>query len=112
MRLKELRKANKETQKQLADFLDVSLRTVQNYESGNVTIPNAMLKKLSVHYNVPVSDIFVSKEDIEINLDDIDKSTIAVYIVNNWEEMMKDNLFEANFKAKAGEWALKIKKSM
>ena len=112
MNLKEIRKSKGETQKDLADFLGVSLRTVQNYESGKVTIPNAMIKKIGQHYNVSVTDIFVDKDNPNLDLKSIDKNQISLFIVENWEYMMDDNLFAANFKAKAGEWALQIKKSM
>ncbi|WP_299836108.1 helix-turn-helix transcriptional regulator [uncultured Tenacibaculum sp.] len=112
MNLKDIRKSKKETQKDLADFLGVSLRTVQNYESGKVTIPNAMIKKIAQHYEVSVTEIFADKENMLVDLKNMDRNQIAVFIVENWEYMMEDNLFSANFKAKAGEWALQIKKSM
>ncbi|CAL2106728.1 DNA-binding XRE family transcriptional regulator [Tenacibaculum sp. 190524A02b] len=111
MRIKKLRAKNKETQSDLAELLGVSLRTVQNYEKGSVTIPNEKLKLLAKHYSISVSEIFLDKDEIVTDLDSVDKSLISDYIVRNWDDMMKDNLFAANFKAKAGEWAISIKKS-
>ncbi|TDQ22780.1 helix-turn-helix domain-containing protein [Tenacibaculum caenipelagi] len=112
MRIKELRKKHKETQSFLADLLDVSLRTIQNYENGSVTIPNNKLKVLAEHYNITVSEIFLQKEDHQINLDEIDANVLANHVVENWDRLMQNNLFSANFKAKAGEWALKVRKSL
>lgn len=109
MRLKHLRKLNNETQKQLADLLQVSLRTVQYYENGSVTIPNDTLKKIAEHYLVSVSEIFGEPKQ-HVNLQHTEVKEIAHYVVNNWDIFMQNALFNANFKAKAGEWALQIKK--
>ncbi|WP_271406957.1 helix-turn-helix domain-containing protein [Tenacibaculum soleae] len=110
MRLSTIRKDKGETQKQLADVLNVSLRTIQNYEKGSVTIPNEKLKQIISHYNVNLTDVF-EKNDDSVDLSKIKKSIISEYIVEHWDEMMLDNLFNANFKAKAGEWAISIKKN-
>lgn len=110
MRLSIIRKNRGETQKQLADVLNVSLRTIQNYEKGSVTIPNEKLKQIISHYKVSLTDVF-EENDVSIDLSKIKKSIISEYIVKNWDDMMDDNLFNANFKAKAGEWAISIKKS-
>ncbi|WP_157821948.1 helix-turn-helix domain-containing protein [Tenacibaculum sp. Bg11-29] len=110
MRLGLIRKNKGETQKQLADVLNVSLRTVQNYEKGSVTIPNEKLKQIVSHYKINLTDVFEENEN-SIDLSNIKKSIISEYIVENWDNMMKDNLFNANFKAKAGEWAISIKKN-
>ena len=113
MRIKELRRDKKETQQELADFLGVSLRTVQNYENGSVTVPNTKLKLIAQHYKISVSEIFLLKDDAEnTDLKSLDPNIISNYVVENWDELMKNNLFSANFKARAGEWALRIKQSM
>lgn len=111
MKLKELRKKNNETQTQLSEILDVSLRTVQNYESEKVTIPNDKLKVIAKHYNVSLSEIFNDKLN-DIDLNKIERKILSKYITDNWEYMMEDPLFNANFKAKAGEWAIGVKKRM
>ncbi|CAM1355885.1 helix-turn-helix domain-containing protein [Tenacibaculum halocynthiae] len=110
MRLKELRKNKGETQSELADILKVSLRTIQNYEKGSVTIPNEKLKQISLHYNVTFSDIFIENND-NFDLKQIDRRLISSFITKNWDYMIEDDLFNANFKAKAGEWAISIKKN-
>ncbi|WBX78324.1 helix-turn-helix transcriptional regulator [Tenacibaculum ovolyticum] len=110
MRLSIIRKNKGETQKQLADVLNVSLRTIQNYEKGSVTIPNEKLKQIVSHYKVNLTDIF-EESDKSIDLHTVNKSVISEYIVENWEYMMENNLFNANFKAKAGEWAISVKKN-
>ncbi|CAM1345517.1 helix-turn-helix domain-containing protein [Tenacibaculum amylolyticum] len=109
MRLKIIRKQNNETQKDLADLLNVSTRTVQYYENGKVTIPNDKLKKIATHYSVSVAEIFNEKEIVS-DLDSIETELIAQYVVENWQTFMKDGYFNANFKSKASEWALLVKK--
>lgn len=108
MRLKVLRKLNNETQKQLADLLNVSLRTVQYYENESVTIPNEKLKKIANHYSISISEIFNEQKENN-NFNTIKTEELALYVVENWEKFIDDPLFNANFKAKAGEWALSIK---
>lgn len=109
MRLKILRKQNNETQKELATLLGVSMRTIQYYENGDVTIPNDKLKKIANHYSVSIAEIFNEQKSNQ-DLDSIDKKELAQYVVEHWEEFMKDGLFNANFKSKAGEWAIDIKR--
>lgn len=81
--IKELRKKKKESQSTLASVVGVSLRTIQNYESGDVNIPLNNLKKIAQHYDVPVSylfkenDISLEKNDGEYSISfdvDIEKS--------------------------------------
>lgn len=61
--IKELRKQRKESQSTLASVVGVSLRTIQNYESGDVNIPLNNLKKIAQHYDVPVAYLFDGVEE-------------------------------------------------
>ena len=61
-RLKDLRNGKGESQTDLADIIGVSLRTVQNYESGSTDIPMKNLEKIAQHYNVSVSYLFQDNE--------------------------------------------------
>ncbi len=54
--LKSLRKAHKLTQKQLADEIGVSARTIQNYERGTILPKKRVtIQKLAAFFDVPVT---------------------------------------------------------
>lgn len=53
-RLKELRKKNKETQADIADLLQVNVKTVSRWESGESSIRIAQANMLAEHFNVNV----------------------------------------------------------
>lgn len=66
--LKEIREKRQMTQSKLAKECNVSLRTIQNYESGNRNIDNANIEILVDLSNVlecKVSDILTNKELIK-----------------------------------------------
>lgn len=71
-KIKELRNSKNESQTQLAKVVGVSLRTIQNYESGKVDVPSKNLELIAKHYDVSISYLF-SDEKIEI------KEPIAKY---------------------------------
>lgn len=50
--LKELRIKNKLTQQEMADLCNVSLRTIQNWESGDVEIPKNQEKMIAKAFNI------------------------------------------------------------
>lgn len=62
IRLKELRKQNKATQKQMAEFLGVSTRAYQYYEEGNRYPDFDGLIALADHFNVSL-DYLVGRSD-------------------------------------------------
>ena len=55
--LKRLRKEIGLTQAELADFLDKSLRTVQKYESGDISMSISLLKYFAEQFEVEL-DVF------------------------------------------------------
>lgn len=64
LRLKQLRKEQKETQKQIADILGVTQATLSGWESGKYEIDNSSLVKLSRHFNVS-TDYLLGNSDIK-----------------------------------------------
>lgn len=110
MNIKAYRKKMGMTQTDLAIRLGVTMKTVQNYENNNVTIPKKNIEKIAEIFNVSVRDLYKSDEDkTEVNLLDIDRNKIASFIHNNWDYMMESELFDATFRAKFGEWLLSQK---
>lgn len=66
-RIKDLRKENRFTQKEVADILDCSQQVYSNYELGQRDIPTSVLMKLSVIYNVSTDYILGLTENPERN---------------------------------------------
>lgn len=58
LKIKQLRTQKNESQSALAEVIGVSLRTIQNYESGNVDVPMKNLEKIAKHYDVTVAYLF------------------------------------------------------
>lgn len=61
LKIKELRNRENESQTALADKIGVSLRTIQNYESGSVDVPLKKLELIAKHYDVSVSYLFTTE---------------------------------------------------
>lgn len=55
--LKQLRKAKKLTQKQLAEEIGKTLLTINRYESGAIYPPHEVVKKICLFFNIDVVDI-------------------------------------------------------
>lgn len=51
-KLKQIRLESGKSQKEVADFLNVTFPTISNYENGKRDIPNDILKKLARYFNV------------------------------------------------------------
>lgn len=54
-RLKELRKEKKYTQAQIAELMDVNVKTISRWEKGEFEIKPAQAKMLAEHFNISVS---------------------------------------------------------
>lgn len=52
--IKNLRKANKKNQQELADYLNIKQTTYSKYELGKINIPIGVFLKLADYYNVSV----------------------------------------------------------
>lgn len=63
MRLKQVRKAHKQTQAQIADYLGIPLRTYQNYEREVNDPDSSVLCKLADYYDVTL-DYLLEISDI------------------------------------------------
>lgn len=64
-RIKELRKANNMSQKELADILDMKRENISNYERGTITnVPSEVLDKLANQFNVSI-DYLMGRSDIQ-----------------------------------------------
>ncbi len=92
--IKKLRKEKNETQQMLADVIGVSLRSIQNYESGKVTIPIEKLKAIAEHYNVSVSDLFkdIIKESSPALDEEIER--LANDCLKNWDKLILHPYFQ------------------
>ncbi|OTG48370.1 helix-turn-helix domain-containing protein [Streptococcus agalactiae] len=53
-RLKELRKEKKVSQKEIADFLGISERTISRWENSENTIKSDKAQKLADYFEVPI----------------------------------------------------------
>ena len=56
-KLKSLRKANKETQQEIADLLGVIRQTYSEYERGNILPPPDKLIKIAQHFGVTTDSL-------------------------------------------------------
>ena len=72
LKIKELRNKKNESQTALAEAIGVSLRTIQNYESGKVSAPHKKLEQIAQHYNVTVAYLFSNESNNEIKGDFIE----------------------------------------
>lgn len=68
MKLKEIRKENNKTQKEIADILNIPQRTYNEYELGQTEPTIDQLKKLSNLYNVSIDYLVDNKINNSNNL--------------------------------------------
>ena len=57
IRIKQLRKNNNLTQKEISKYLEISLSQYSLYESGKRSIPNCLLINLAEFYNTSIDFI-------------------------------------------------------
>jgi len=97
-KIKELRKSNKESQNSLAAIVGVSLRTIQNYEAGKVSVPKDNLEIIAAHYGVSVAYLFddvkipkmptYKKDGVTFNIKEI-----LTFIIDNEDALKEDKQF-------------------
>ncbi len=68
-KLKKLRNDKKITQSELADAIYVSRSMIAKYESGLIYPTKETAEKLAVYFNVKLSDLVDSDENVQISLD-------------------------------------------
>lgn len=84
--LKQLRMENEMTQKQLADYLNISNRSISRWETG-VNMPDlSMLKELSEFYHVDIMEILNGERN------DIKKETETLKTIIAYQNIEKENL--------------------
>ena len=64
LKIKQLRLEKKESQTYLGKQIGVSLRTIQNYESGDVDVPFKKLDLIAKYYDVSVSYLFSDENSV------------------------------------------------
>ncbi len=57
LRIKEIRKQNKEKQETIGRLLGVSQNTVSRYENGEIDIPTDKLIQLATHWKVSIDSL-------------------------------------------------------
>ena len=100
-RLKKLRQQEKYTQKEIANFLNITQPAYQQFESGKKKINIETMQKLADFYNVS-TDYLLGKTDIpdpdsDIDLDSAIDNSVAydgTPITDNDREIIKDFLKE------------------
>lgn len=65
--IKELRKKERMTQKELAERLGVSVQSVRNYENSMDIVPSDILLKLSDIFRVSLNDLVGKQDEIFIS---------------------------------------------
>ena len=90
IRLKELRLANDETQKDLANAIEVGRTTISEYESGKIVPKQEGLLKIANHFNVSVDYLTgVSNERAtrKQNVSDLDTllNTIQLILLDEYD---------------------------
>lgn len=98
LKIKELRTSKNESQTTLSKVVGVSLRTIQNYEAGKVSVPKDKLEIIAKHYNVTISYLFgesttnkmplLRKEGVEISIKEM-----LVFMIENEDELKQDKQF-------------------
>ena len=95
IRLKDIRKRSKTTQKSLSDYLGVTLRTYQRYEEGTIEPPISNVLSLAKFFNLPVdcllgNGLFDNWEEILLHKDAVlsflkDKISPNIPYLNNYD---------------------------
>ena len=88
-RIKELRIKNNLSQKQLANYFEISIAAYSQFERMDTLIPIELLNKLANYYNVSLDYLLkiTDKPDIKIINKDIDK----ILVGQNLKKIRKDN---------------------
>lgn len=91
--LKELRNKSKITQEELAKLCNVSLRTIQNWEGGNIEIPKSKKKMLdNIFKKMPNNTIYNSGDNSinTINNDLSNQLNELISIQKEYQAMIKE----------------------
>ena len=104
LNIKHLRKIQKETQKQLADYLHVDERTVQGYEAGRRRPDLSLLIKIAAHYGKTVDALLLydltEAEPIGFDFNSVPSVMDALYTIfpiYSSDDAMKNNYFKKGY---------------
>lgn len=109
-RLKNIRKRFKVTQKSIADYLGVTLRTYQRYEEGKIEPPLSTVSAISQYLNMPVDcllgngfysnweEIIPYKDKILANLAELNPDLTSWFDITSLTESEAAIFFPAIFK--------------
>ena len=90
MKLKELRKTNKQSQQQMANYLKVTQRTYSSYELGQTEPDIATLCKIADYYKVSLDYLCGHKTKNQLDYGQIDD---AHFVAHNILQALPDNKF-------------------
>ncbi|WP_288326603.1 helix-turn-helix domain-containing protein [uncultured Clostridium sp.] len=93
--IKNARKNKKITQNELATNLNVTTRTIQNYESNNRTPSIEILNKIAEYLSVNIADLIANNNKIRINKDGV--PTINLNLMTETERrnfLINENFYE------------------
>ena len=83
LKIKQLRRNNNESQTALSKVIGVSMRTIQNWESGKVDVPSKKLELIAQYYGVTVAYLFKEEEEEE--------DLKLMFIIKLYKEQKKTN---------------------
>lgn len=86
MRLKEIRESRRLRQQQVADFLEIPLRTYQNYEREVNEPDHLVLCKLADFYAVSI-DYLIDYSDISISAERLGISKEEIFIIDSYRSL-------------------------
>ncbi len=112
-RLKNLRKENKLTQKDMAEKLGIHPNTISMYEKGNRNIPSTMIKKISDTFNVSTDYLLRGEEKKgKQEFSSLDESLLndENYLNLTLKNMLKDSQMVAFQDYKS--WSVEDKKEL
>lgn len=93
--IKNARKNKKITQNELATNLNVTTRTIQNYESNNRTPSIDILNKIAEYLSVNIADLIANDSKIRINKDGV--PTVNLKLMTETERrnfLISENFYE------------------
>lgn len=112
-RLKNLRKENKLTQKDMAEKLGIHPNTISMYEKGNRNIPSTVIKKISDTFNVSTDYLLRGEEkNGKQEFSSLDESLLndENYLNLTLKNMLKDSQMVAFQDYKS--WSVEDKKEL
>ncbi len=102
--IKEIRKRLKKTQSEFGKMLGVSMRTIQNWESGTRKVPKNIEISLKTILKTPIESINMPRT-IEDKFKNITDDELCIYFIKRKEVFLKNELISTLIKKEATEIA-------